>query len=353
METKIYTSKLTAVQRRRMIWWLYACCLMVVIMVTVGGITRLTDSGLSMVNWHPIHGVIPPITEEEWLEEFNAYRQSPEYIKINKGMSLSEFKRIFAWEYIHRMLGRLTGLVFFIPFCAFLLLGYIHKPLFIRLFFTFSLGGMQGLIGWYMVKSGLVDNPHVSQYRLALHLGTAFILFGLLWWTALTLACDRFTPHPLSAMRYFSFAVTSLLFIQIISGAFVAGLNAGLVYNSFPKMGDYWLPPELTYMQPLWQNITDNPVTVQFIHRVMALITTLTISSYCFMIWRYKDHFSAKTTIITVLFFITLLIQISLGISTLLYHVPVTLASLHQLTALVLLGISLFLGHSMLYSRSL
>lgn len=331
--------------------WLYICCVMILVMVVVGGSTRLTGSGLSMVDWHPIHGSIPPLNQQEWNEEFNNYKQSPEYIHINYDMSLVEFKKIFAFEYIHRILGRLTGLVFFFPFMVFLVRRQLSPSLTIRLGYIFTLGALQGLIGWYMVKSGLVDTPHVSQYRLTLHLAMATLLLGLMVWTALTLQHPP-TSQPNKSLARMPMLFTTMIFCQITSGAFVAGLKAGLIYNTFPLMGEYIIPPDAFYLTPWYVNITENSTLVQFIHRCFALVITGIIMGYWYLYCYKSTIFTKKITLIFHIFVSTLLIQISLGISTLLLKVPIILGVTHQLVALILFTISLYLLHNVLYSAS-
>ncbi|MEM7617687.1 MAG: COX15/CtaA family protein [Pseudomonadota bacterium] len=261
--------------------WLILCSFLVIFIISVGGVTRLTNSGLSMTNWNPVTGIMPPISEDSWNKHFELYRQSPEYQQINKGMSVSEFKKIFWFEYIHRIIGRVIGISFFVPFIFFLLKKRLQKPYIWKLSGIFFLVCLQGLIGWYMVRSGLSENARVSQYRLALHLGTAVIIYYCLLKVALQIKYGSFNyfadqkPKVKSQFDKLGMVINItflLTFLQIISGAFVAGLDAGLVYNSFPLMGDGIIPAEINYMSPWYVNIFDNPVTVQFLHRVMAFI---------------------------------------------------------------------------------
>lgn len=214
-------------------------------MVVVGGVTRLTDSGLSIVEWQPLVGTMPPITQTDWDELLEKYRTSPQYEKVNKGMSIDEFKTIFWWEYFHRLLGRLIGLVFFIPFVYFLIKKQIDKPLGIKLTGIFILGGLQGFMGWYMVMSGLVDIPHVSQYRLTAHLGLAFIIFATMLWVALGLLSPipaETDEQDTNGLRRFAIGLSWLIFIMVLSGGFVAGIRAGLAYNTFPLMNGHFIP---------------------------------------------------------------------------------------------------------------
>ena len=227
---------------------------MVFAMVVVGGVTRLTDSGLSIVEWQPIMGTLPPVTQGDWDELLEKYRATPQYQKVNKGMSVDEFKSIFWWEYFHRLLGRLIGLVFFIPFVYFLVKNQIDRSLGIKLTGIFVLGGLQGLMGWYMVMSGLVNDPHVSQYRLTAHLGLAFIIFAAMFWVALGLLSPKGdnpdAGEAMQSLRRFAIGLTSLIFIMILSGGFVAGLRAGLAYDTFTLMNGHFIPPEIFILDP-------------------------------------------------------------------------------------------------------
>jgi cytochrome c oxidase assembly protein subunit 15 len=314
---------------------------MVALMVLIGGLTRLTNSGLSIVEWNPIHGVIPPLNESEWMEEFAKYQQSPEYLKINHGMLLDEFKSIFALEYIHRLVGRIAGAIFLLPLLFFAFKKHIPFALGKRLALIFALGLCQGVIGWYMVKSGLVDDPHVSHFRLALHLTFAFVIYGMLFWYGLEVQKPG-TRTPLPGYR-FSLALTALILLQTIFGAFVAGLDAGLVYNEFPKMGGVWIPQELynSFSNVGLDGILHDPVSVQFLHRVIALIVTLTVLAFSIR------HYRLRTPVY--LLVLALFLQVGLGIATLTHEVPVALASAHQMGALLLFSIALFINRNMLY----
>ena len=238
-------------------------------MILLGGATRLTGSGLSMVTWHPT-GVLPPLNAEEWLQEFERYQQFPEYQIINRDMNLDGFKRIYWFEYSHRMLGRLSGLVFLLPFLSFWLRKMIAPGLTPRLLVMFLLGGLQGLLGWYMVQSGLVNNPHVSQYRLSAHLISAILIYGFIMWTILNLDYPRpyrrLSESPIANWRKWSLVLLALVLITILSGGFVAGLKAGLIFNTFPLMGGQWIPEGIGAMTPWYMNLVENRVTVQFDH---------------------------------------------------------------------------------------
>lgn len=327
--------------------WLLVCCALVFAMIVVGGVTRLTDSGLSIVEWQPIVGTMPPITQQDWDILLEKYRATPQYQQVNKGMSVDEFKSIFWWEYFHRLLGRLIGLVFFVPFVYFLLKKQIDRPLGIKLAGIFVLGGLQGLMGWYMVMSGLVNDPHVSQYRLTAHLGLAFIIFAAMFWVALGLlspAREQAQPdEQLRSLRKFSFGLSWLIFIMILSGGFVAGIRAGFAYNTFPLMSGHLIPPGMFMLEPWYRNFFDNVATVQFDHRLIAWILAFSVPFF----W-YKSRqatLSGTTRLACNLFLLMLAIQIALGISTLLMVVPIPLAASHQGGAVLLFAASLWVSH--------
>jgi cytochrome c oxidase assembly protein subunit 15 len=328
--------------------WLIACMAMVVVMVLVGGITRLTESGLSMVDWHPIHGILPPLDEAEWQEEFDNYRQFPEYQHVNKGMSLEAFKGIFWWEYIHRMLGRLVGLVFVLPLLFFAFTRTISKPLGWRMFGICLLVGLQGLMGWYMVQSGLADVPWVSPLRLMMHLGLAFLIFACVWWQYLHLHFSGnirqeggFSPATM--------LVTALLFMQILLGALVAGMDAGLLYDSFPTMNGAWVPEGWLALEPWYHNLVENPETVHFLHRAGALLVTAAILAVALpaLVSSAAPYVRQSATMLLLL----LVVQLALGAYTVIYHVPIILASLHQLVALFLFAAMLRLLYVQPFAR--
>jgi len=325
--------------------WLLICAFTVYIMIVVGGFTRLTQSGLSMVEWEPIMGTIPPLSLQDWQETFDKYRQSPEYLKVNKGMSLDEFKSIFWWEYGHRMLGRFIGLLFFLPYAFFLFKGYINGAWKVKLFVLFLLGGLQAVVGWYMVKSGLVDNPRVSQYRLASHFGIALVIYAVMIWFMLDFLRGQ---HKRSKLPYRKWTILSakLIFLMMLTGAFVAGLKAGHIYNTFPKMGATFVPSEIFNVQPAWKNFFENPVTVQFVHRCFAylimLVITVTFLKGLVFVKKYPE---IKIRFNLIVFFILMLLQVKFGIMALLKGVPVSWGALHQGTAVLLLTSALFLAH--------
>ncbi|WP_297528665.1 COX15/CtaA family protein [Thiohalobacter sp.] len=322
--------------------WLFACCALVFAMVVLGGVTRLTGSGLSMVEWDPIFGIVPPLSQEAWQTVFEKYQASPEYKKKNFGMDLDGFKEIYWFEYAHRVLGRTIGSAFLLPFLFFLWRGWIRRPLVPKLVAMFVLGGLQGLLGWYMVKSGLVDDPHVSQYRLTAHLLLAFLIYGFILWVALDLwRGDRVAPHP----RWRPAAtLTALTFVTIGSGGLVAGLKAGHAYNTFPLMDGRLVPEVWLMLEPAWRNFFENIATVQFDHRLLA-ITTLTLT--LLFAWRAATDASlpAASRRALLLWGGMAIVQVMLGIGTLLLHVPIALASSHQAGALVLLTLALNAVH--------
>lgn len=328
--------------------WLLACCILVFAMVVVGGVTRLTDSGLSIVEWQPIVGTMPPLGQKDWDELFEKYHQTPQYKKVNLGMSLDEFKGIFWWEYFHRLLGRVIGLAFFIPFLYFVVKRAIDRPLGLKLTGIFLLGGLQGAMGWYMVKSGLVDNPHVSQYRLTAHLGLAFLIYATMFWVALELLSPTVPSYGnirLRALHRFSVAITSLIFIMILSGGFVAGIRAGFAYNTFPLMNGHFIPPEIFMLEPWYRNFFDNMATVQFDHRMIAWTLAILIPVF----W-YRSRslpLSGSARFACSLLLIMLAIQIGLGISTLLLVVPLPLAAAHQAGAVLLFTAALWVNHQL------
>lgn len=307
-------------------------------MVLIGGITRLTHSGLSMVRWEPVTGVIPPLGEDAWISEFEQYKKFPEFQKINRNMTLPEFKRIFFWEYLHRLLGRLTGLVFFIPFMVFIRQKRLSKSLKTRLWIIFLLGGFQGFLGWYMVKSGLADNPDVSHYRLAAHLVTAFILMVYLFWTILWVRAGEPESRHSHFLMPLAQVLTGLVMIQIIYGAFTAGLDAAYGYNTFPLMDGRFLPAGYDLLNPFVNNLVQNRFMVQFIHRTLGWLL-LAAGLIWFVTARWKIE-EKRILSGSGIFVILLIIQFILGVLTLVFTgkaIPLGFALLHQMTALFLL----------------
>ena len=340
------TATADSMHNRRIAAWLFICCLMVYAMVILGGVTRLTGSGLSMVEWDPIFGILPPLDQADWDETFRLYQQSPEYQKINIGMDLEGFKEIYWFEYSHRVLGRTIGTVFLLPFLFFLVKGWVQRPLVPKLLAMFVLGGLQGLLGWYMVKSGLVDNPHVSQYRLTAHLGLAILIYAYMFYIALGLWFGgRPSGNTPAGLRRASTLVAGLVFITILSGGFVAGLKAGFAYNTFPLMDGHWIPEVIFMQEPLWRNFFENIATVQFQHRLLAMLVSLSV----ILLWLAARRVTLPAAVTTglLLMLAAVVLQLSLGISTLLLHVPVALAATHQAGALLLLTIVLYTRYRM------
>lgn len=315
--------------------WLLVCCGVLLALILLGGATRLTGSGLSMVHWSPLN-VLPPMSEQAWLEEFDAYRQSPEYQKINRGMALGEFKVIFWYEFGHRLLARGLGLVFALPLAWFLWRGMVPARLRWPLIGLLFLGGAQGYMGWYMVQSGLVDIPRVSPYRLAAHLSLALVIFFLMLRLAVGLLWPRPAADQPPRLRTGLRLTMALAAITIVSGAFVAGLKAGLIYNTFPLMGGRIVPVDALIFEPMWRNFFENPAMVQFMHRVLAIITFV---ASLMTWWRGRSlpsgHPLRRALSVVA---IAAVAQLSLGILTLLLHVPVTVGTIHQGGAVVLLS---------------
>ena len=320
--------------------WLGICCVLVFCMVVLGGVTRLTDSGLSMVRWEPISGILPPLTQTAWQAEFEHYRQFPEYQKINAGMALDAFKRIFYFEYAHRMLGRLIGLVFAIGFVWLWVRKHLSRPLVPHLIAMFVLGGLQGLLGWYMVKSGLVEIPHVSQYRLTAHLGLAISIYLYMLWVLFKLLERRSAPVVSTGLRRSSWGLGVLAFATVLSGGFVAGLKAGHAFNTFPLMAGQWIPPGYLALEPTWRNFFENIATVQFNHRLLAISTFALVLVFVIRVIKDKALRPLRKPTLTLAGVAT--IQVGLGISALLWFVPVVLGAMHQAVALILLSVMLY-----------
>ena len=324
-------------------WWLLSCCAVLLTLVMVGGATRLTESGLSIVDWKPVTGVMPPIGEAAWQAEFSRYQSSPQYTEVNHGMALGDFKTIFWFEFFHRLLARLLGLWFALPLLWFWLRGAIPSRLRWPLLGILALGAAQGYMGWYMVKSGLVDVPRVSPYRLAAHLGLALLVYALMLRVAVGLLLPRTAAAGSKpAQRWPRGVLLALVASTILFGAFVAGLRAGLMYNTFPLMAGHWVPPGLSALEPFWRNIFENPVTVQFIHRVIAL-STLAVTLWAWWRMRGAEQDRAQVRSRHALLLMVLL-QVTLGICTLLWVVPVWLGTLHQGGAVLLLSAVIVAG---------
>lgn len=325
--------------------WLLTGCFLIFIMVLVGGITRLTGSGLSITEWKPIMGAIPPLNDAEWNIAFQKYQQIPQFQKINYHFDLNDFKTIFWWEFVHRLIGRLIGIVFLIPFFYFLVKRKFQKPMINKVLFLFLLGALQGFLGWFMVSSGLAERTSVSHIRLAIHLMTAFITFAFTFYYALELIYEdvqkkKITPESFY-FKNFNGLIFSLLIVQIIYGAFVAGLHAGKLHNTFPLMSGQVIPSGMNTMDSFASNVFDNPVTVQFIHRFMAF-TLVFLCSWIFFQSKKSilNNFQRKgiNWLLTAVLF-----QFLLGVLTILSQVNIVLASLHQIGAFFLFSVSIYL----------
>lgn len=334
--------------RRHIALWLFICSLMVFATLVVGGVTRLTHSGLSIVEWQPIVGTLPPLNQVEWQETFEKYKKTPEYQKVNHQMDIEEFKGIFWWEYWHRVLGRTIGLVFLLPFLYFVWKGKVDRSLTPKLVGIFILGGLQGAMGWYMVKSGLVEDPRVSQFRLTAHLGLAFVIFGAMQWVAMSLLFPGRVGEPgeraRSARRWAGWLAV-LVFAMVLTGGFVAGIRAGFAYNTFPLMNGSLVPPEIMMIEPWWRNFFWNMATVQFDHRLGAWLLALLVPVLWWKVLR--ADVPARARVGAHLLLAMLAIQVTLGIATLLLVVPLPLAAAHQAGAVLLFASALNLVHAL------
>ena len=328
----------------KVIYWVLTGCILIFIMVVVGGITRLTHSGLSISNYKLISGVIPPMNDIEWQEAFDLYKQYPEYQKLNNHFNLQDFKDIYFWEWLHRVIGRFIGLVFLLPFIYFLITKQLSKPTITKSVILLGLGAFQGFMGWYMVKSGLVDNPDVSHYRLAAHLTTAFVTFAYTFWVAL----DLIYPHKKNIHKEFRnfirFALVILL-LQIIYGAFVAGLDAGFIHNHWPMMSEGKFMHETVFIEqhPWYKNFIEGKSGVQFTHRILAYIVVFLIIA----IWQKSKKLQLTSLQSNGVFSLLIVvgIQFLLGVFTILYQVPVWLGVAHQVGAFILLSSMIFTLH--------
>lgn len=319
-------------------WWLISVAALIALMVLVGGATRLTESGLSIVEWKPVTGSVPPLSEAQWTDAFEAYKKIPQYRELNAGMSLSEFKQIFWWEWSHRLLGRFIGVAYLLPFLFFLWRGGLPGELKRRLWLLFALGGLQGAVGWWMVASGLSERVEVSQYRLATHLLLALLIFAGIVWTVRRLA-DRPQPVVSVRLRFTSAVLVIVTFIQIYFGALVAGLRAGRAYNTWPQIDGAFIPSaeRLWFETPWWRNMFDNVLTVQFEHRMAAYLLFTLAALHAFDALRLRAGPAARGAL---WLFAAVSVQAVLGILTLLNQVPIDLALAHQAVAIVVLTLA-------------
>jgi cytochrome c oxidase assembly protein subunit 15 len=329
--------------------WLFVCAALVFAMVVVGGVTRLTHSGLSIVEWQPIVGTLPPLTDTQWEETFAKYRSTPEFRLVNHAMTLAEFKGIFWWEYFHRLLGRAIGVVFLVPLVWFAARRRLPEGYGRPLAGIFLLGGLQGAMGWYMVQSGLVDDPRVSQFRLTAHLGLALAIFAALLWAGLSLVDSQRSPPAAPAQRQvrrFAFAVAALVFVMALTGGFVAGIRAGFAYNTFPLMNGSLVPPEILSIDPWWKNFFWNMATVQFVHRALAWALAFLVPALWWKLGAVPGlPVRARTG--GHLLLALLALQVGLGIATLLLVVPVPLAAAHQAGAVLVFAAALNVAHAL------
>ncbi|MDX1486146.1 MAG: COX15/CtaA family protein [Alphaproteobacteria bacterium] len=329
------------------ILWLVVMIAMIFAMVVIGGVTRLTQSGLSMVDWRPIMGIIPPLSTEEWQAAFNAYKAYPEYKALNYGMTLAEFKGIFLMEYAHRVWGRMIGIAFIVPYVWFMISGSVRGGFALRLGAVLLLGAAQGVLGWVMVKSGLVDDPSVSPYRLAAHLSLALVLAAILLWMVLNRVNAPVSIHPDARRRATAplHLALTLAVLTVLTGAFVAGLDAGMTYNTFPLMDGRLVPDGLLALEPIWRNPFENVAMVQFNHRLLGILTML--AALALWLRSRGTHLPPRLRLTVNLIGLMALVQPGLGIATLLLAVPVGLAAVHQAGAMVLLGLLIWLLHTL------
>lgn len=336
---------MTPDDRRRVAVWLLLCAAMVFAIVVVGGITRLTHSGLSIVEWQPLLGALPPLQHADWEALFAKYRETPEYRLVNFDMDLAGFQRIFWWEWIHRLLGRLIGVVFLLPFVWFLMRARLERALAWKLAGVFLLGALQGALGWYMVASGLVEDPRVSHFRLTAHLGVALAIFAAELWIALGLLAPSRRVDTPPALGRLAFVIAAVVFVIALSGGFVAGLRAGYAYNTFPLMNGHWIPPEILLLEPWWKNFFYNMATVQFVHRSIAWLLMVLVP---LLWWRaLAGPLAPSQRRACHALLATLALQVTLGIATLLTAVPVSLGAAHQGGAVLLLAAALWAAHEL------
>ena len=344
----------TVDRRRRIIaLWLAFLCAMVFVMVVLGGVTRLTHSGLSMVEWRLLTGWLPPLSGAEWQDAFRRYQQFPEYRELNYAMNLKGFQSIYWFEYLHRLWGRLIGVAFVLPFAVFALRGWLDRDLAGRLVLAFVLGGLQGLLGWYMVKSGMTDEPDVSQYRLTAHLGAAFVIFGYLLWQALGLLSPgvrRAKDPGRRSLARLCVAVTGLILVVALSGGFVAGLDAGFVYNTFPLMEGRLVPDDLFEATPWYLNPFENIITAQFDHRLLGVAV---VAAVAVLWWRARGTaLDAGARLAVNMVALLAVVQAALGVATLLLVVPVALGAAHQGGAFVFFACALWAVHALSFTAT-
>lgn len=322
--------------RRQIALWLFAVAGLIFVMVIVGGLTRLTESGLSITEWKPVMGALPPMSDAAWADAFAKYQQIPQYELVNKGMTLGDFKSIFWWEWSHRLLGRLIGFAFLLPFLFFLATRRIERALAPRLAIMFVLGGLQGALGWWMVKSGLSERVDVSQYRLTAHLGLATIIYAYMLWTALGLWRERGAIAASDGLRRGALGLMILVFVQMMLGGFVAGLKAGYIYNTWPLIDGAFIPSDLFFVAPWWRNFFESQLTAQFDHRMVAYLVAI-LTAWHWLAARRNAEASRSATWLA----LAVLGQIGLGIWALLWAVPIPLGAAHQAGALIVFTLAI------------
>lgn len=320
--------------------WLGSIAFLIVAMILVGGATRLTESGLSITEWKLVMGTIPPLSDADWQEAFDAYKQIPQYTELNRGMSLDEFKTIYWWEWSHRFLGRLIGIVFFVPFVAFWAAGYIPRTLLPRLIGLFILGGLQGAMGWYMVKSGLVDRTSVSQYRLMVHFGVAVAILGYTLWLLFDLGARTALRCNDGTVSWIAALVLALVFLQLLSGALVAGLDAGQGYNTWPLIDGAFIPRGLDAASPWYFNLFENGLAVQFNHRMLGYAVVVVTLAQAIWLGLRRAPSPLIGTALTLA--VLSLLQATLGVWTLLLAVPIELGLAHQAGAILVFAAALY-----------
>jgi heme a synthase len=319
--------------------WLGALAALIAVMILVGGATRLTESGLSITEWKPVMGAIPPFSETAWREAFEAYKQIPQYTELNRGMSLDQFKTIYWWEWTHRFLGRLIGVVYLVPFVAFWIAGYIPRPLLPRLLLLFGLGALQGAVGWYMVMSGLTDRVSVSQYRLTVHFGIALLILGYTLWLMFALGGER-RPARGSAAAFIARLVLALIFLQMLAGALVAGLDAGMGFNTWPLIDGALIPAGLGAAEPWYLNPFENPLAVQFNHRMLGYaVVVAALAQFAWLGLRKAEPPLLGSSLTVALLAV---LQAVLGVWTLLLAVPIILGLAHQAGAVLVFAAALY-----------
>ena len=324
--------------------WLLFCCAMIFLMVVIGGVTRLTESGLSITEWQPIEGALPPLNDAQWNAAFDAYRAIPQYAAIHADMTLDQFKGIYFWEYLHRLWGRIIGAAFALPFLYFLVRGQVSRALAPKLAGLFVLGGLQGALGWYMVESGLESRIEVSQYRLAAHLAMAVVIYLAMLWVALDLL-RPWSRHAAPGLKRAAGAVLLLVFTTLVAGAFVAGTRAGYLDNTFPLMEGVFVPPDYWHLTPFWRNWFENLTSVQFDHRILAETSLVAVT----ILWlaSFKARLSAYPRNALHALMAAAWLQVALGIATLLSVVYLPVAVSHQAGALLLLTAALVALHAL------